>query len=436
MRGSPIRSHGGVRVLLVVLTLFVKAAPLSAQPERALDDVVRIRRNVEIMRQGITTSGRLAVTGVASSQLAPIIGGVALSLAGYTALAYGAIKVIELTELREEIARSRLVEVEQANLDAWLQGELDKLRLAQGPIWRLQFNRSVGRFPNEAETEAYYATYLSNLANEMAAFNAAVAWRNSPTVLPGLRAEAQARTEILQSRVPRNQAGRITVSVGAAIMPDGRLVWIAGLSNAQWASTERWYEAPAWLGGTEPLYDQFAPGYKKGDVERMTGIHAPNQHHAELDVISFAAFLGARLLTIGAGRPHCWDCWEDLNARGIVPAGPRSSRPPRVAPPSSASEPASLVPLSLYFQIVEVTGPPHNRVPSRAEAAATLREILSGDNTRRIDAVAEELRALSYRLRDFLISDGAPPDGYASLGTREMEQQGYSVRFRLFGKER
>lgn len=236
-----------------------------------------------------------------------------LRLVGYPALIAGGSFYAYDTHQDANISREKLKELEQWT---WLDGQLTQLRRAQGPIWIHQFKKRTGRLPNAAEIELRYTSIYNFPKNEQKAMQAAMSWHAQPTALPGLKAAVQQRSVSLQQQNPSEQ-DKTTVSVGIAVDEKGDLQWIIGTNEPN---------MPGWLIDILEDTDHWVHAGEESQYKSNTGTKA--DHHAEARVVREAKRQGWNLLTVGAGRPHCDDCWRLLTDEGVAPAG----QPPQLAP--------------------------------------------------------------------------------------------------------
>jgi filamentous hemagglutinin len=115
----------------------------------------------------------------------------------------------------------------------------------------------------------------------------------------------QTRVDELWAQIPENSRGRITMGVG--VLEDSQGVRMVVVSTS------------------EPR------GYLRPGVTLKEGeIVIPGSTHAETDIIAYAKANGLRVVEIGATRPVCLDCQNQIAPTGAHIATP--IKPPRNGP--------------------------------------------------------------------------------------------------------
>jgi hypothetical protein len=116
--------------------------------------------------------------------------------------------------------------------------------------------------------------------------------------LPRLERAAHQRSEELQASLPEAARGRVTMSAGIAEGQDGQLHTVVGTSEPR--------------------------GYLRPGVTLQPGeTMATGNGHAEENVLATAKENRWRPVTVGAGRPHCDECVDAIEASGATTASPR-----------------------------------------------------------------------------------------------------------------
>jgi filamentous hemagglutinin len=111
---------------------------------------------------------------------------------------------------------------------------------------------------------------------------------------------AHGRSMALQELVPPASRGRITMS--AAVVEDAQ-----GVRRV--------------LIGTSEPGGYLRPGVK--GALKPDEILVPGLKHAEQDLVAYANRQGYKVISVGAGRPHCPTCVMEIEAAGGVTASPR-----------------------------------------------------------------------------------------------------------------
>jgi filamentous hemagglutinin len=118
---------------------------------------------------------------------------------------------------------------------------------------------------------------------------------NSAMSLPDAQAYAASRAAQLQSEIPANSQGYVTMGVGVVEDASGNQVIAVSTSEPR--------------------------GYLRPGVTLNPGeVLVPGTGHAEADIVNWAAQNGYTVQTIGAGRPICPSCASAISGANGVPA--------------------------------------------------------------------------------------------------------------------
>lgn len=113
---------------------------------------------------------------------------------------------------------------------------------------------------------------------------------------------ARRRAGELQDQLPEGARTRVTMAVGIAEAAGGDQTTVVGTSEPR--------------------------GYLRPGVTLNEGeVVAPGRGHAEADIVTWAEQREQKVLTVGAGRPICTPCAEEIRRADAVPATPLKEDP-------------------------------------------------------------------------------------------------------------
>ena len=167
-------------------------------------------------------------------------------------------------------------------------------------------NAALGEMVSEAST-AIRSEVSSALDSAASAWNDVTKWvqtefnfagssaQNATMSLSEAQAYAGSRAAQLQSEIPANSQGYVTMGVGVLEDANGNQIIAVSTSEAR--------------------------GYLRPGVTLNPGeVLVPGTGHAEADIVNWAAQNGYTVRTVGAGRPICPSCASAISGANGVPA--------------------------------------------------------------------------------------------------------------------